>query len=317
MMAGIKMLQKVKPSSLDFYLRRIEQIFPEFKRDEEVKQSDIAAYYRESFWGYSLFHSWAGAIHMAMSSDKTFSKNDYLRQSIEIGKLIEERQFTGPILPVLEVGCGRGFNLHYLATSFPELKFNGIDFSKEHVVVGKKDLRSKNNVEISFGDFHELSQFKDGQFSLVFAVETLCHAIDLDVVLRELFRVLEDGGVLVIFDGFREPIDGLSEDMTTAIRYTEKAMAVPAFFQVSDFEYNASGVGFSVVENVDRSHEIMPNLLRFSDLAKGYFKFTLLSKLILRFVPRGLVTNAVAGLLMAITVSEGAHSYRKIILGKP
>lgn len=60
----------------------------------------------------------------------------------------------------------------------------------------------------------------------------------------------------------------------------------------------------------------MPNLIRLSDLAKAFFKLEILSKLIMKVMPRGLVTNAIAGLLMAITVQEGVHQYLKLTLSK-
>jgi hypothetical protein len=60
----------------------------------------------------------------------------------------------------------------------------------------------------------------------------------------------------------------------------------------------------------------MPNLIRLSDLAKAFFKIGPLSRAILAVLPRGMVANAIAGLLLAISVQSGVHRYLKLSLRK-
>ena len=120
----------------------------------------------------------------------------------------------------------------------------------------------------------------------------------------------------MVYDGFRSGKADLSVELTKALQYTERAMAVPAFVRVEEFLDKARHAGFNVVEYEDRSKEIMPNLIRLSDLAKAFFKIKIASKLILMLVPRGLVANSIAGLLMGITVESKAHRYFRMVFTK-
>jgi arsenite methyltransferase len=309
------MLKKIKPEKLNFYLERIESLFPEFRSEASFGIDEIETYYSQSYWGYAFFHSWAGAIHMAMSKTETFSKNDYFRQAEEVGELLASSHTTKE-LQVVEVGCGRGYNICYLAEEFKDIKFVGIDYSSRNINSAKTKLLGLSNARAEKGDFHSLDSLKDSSSRLVFAVETLCHATNLDQALSAIARILAEGGHFVVFDGFRNPSKMTSNEIVKAVYYTEKAMAVPSFKELKDFQAVAAKHGLFCEKVEDRSSEIMPNLIRLSDLAKAFFKITLISKLILSVVPRGLVANSIAGLLMAITVESGAHQYLKLTFRK-
>ena len=104
--------------------------------------------------------------------------------------------------------------------------------------------------------------------------------------------------------------------MAKAVTYAERAMAVPTFREVETFVEAFEDAGLNCEKIEDRSQEIMPNLVRLSDIAKGFFKINVLSRIFLAILPRGLVANSVAGLLMAVTVQSQAHRYMKLILRK-
>jgi hypothetical protein len=84
-------------------------------------------------------------------------------------------------------------------------------------------------------------------------------------------------------------------------------MAVARFRTAGEFRQIAGEAGWKVTNVADRSDEIMPNLLRLSDMAKGIFRIRLLTRALKARLPTGLVTNAVAGLLMPIAVQAHAH----------
>jgi arsenite methyltransferase len=309
------MYKKVKPQHLNIYLKKIDALFPEFRSKNSVTIDEIERYYAQSYWGYAVFHSWSGAVHMALSPNGKFSKSDYFRQAEEVGKEIEKLS-KSKVLKVLEIGCGRGFNIRYLAQSYEALTFVGIDISKKNLAAAERDISNLSNASVLRSDFHTLSGISDESIDLVFAVETLCHAIRLEEALGAISRVLVKGGKLIVFDGFRGPQFQSSPEMYTAVEYAEKAMAVPSFRDVEDFVSIAKSVGLNCEYKVDRSREIVPNLVRLSDLAKGSFKIDPLSEVVITILPRGLVANAVAGLLMAVTVQCEAHKYIKLCFEK-
>jgi ubiquinone/menaquinone biosynthesis C-methylase UbiE len=306
------MFKQVKPENLSTYLRKIDKMFPEFRVDVAISHEDISDYYRESFWGYALFHSWAGAIHMALSKGEKFAKNDYFRQAEEVADSLKKID-SGT---VLEVGCGRGFNLRYLAEVFPSLNFIGVDLSETNAKSATANTKHLSNVKIHVGDFAALETVGDATISAIFAIETLCHSTDFQRTFWSLSRVLVPGGQLIVYDGFRNKFDSQPAELQKAINYTEKAMAVPIFPSIDEFRLLASSQRLTIDAVEDRSIEIMPNLIRLSDFAKAFFKFEPLSRIIKAILPAGLVTNSIAGLLMAVTVQVGAHRYLKVVLRK-
>lgn len=308
------MFRQVKVENLPTYLGKIDAIFPEFRVDTQIGVGDVDTYYRESFWGYALFHSWSGAIHMALSERGRFSKNDYFRQAEETEQIL--LQLNKRPLRVLEVGCGRGFNISYLASRCPNDKFVGVDLSMQNVRSARRALASLPNATIERGDFHSLSNFEEASFDVVLAVETLCHSHQIDAALGSISRVLTEGGKLIVYDGFRGAAAEDSDIATRAVTYTERAMAVPEFRTVASFVRSAQGADMNIDREENRSVEIMPNLVRLSDLAKSFFKVRMISNVALFLLPRGLVTNAVAGLLMAVTVQLGAHQYFRLVFTK-
>ncbi len=251
---------------------------------------------------------------MALSKNGKFSKNDYFRQAEEV----EESINNLPEKPqrVLEIGCGRGFNIAYLASRFPDIEFIGVDINDINIQSAKNRVSTLNNASIVNDDFHGLESFEDTTFGLVFAVESLCHANSMNSALRSIGRVLTAGGKLVVFDAFRDATVAGDALAQKAVVYTERAMAVPEFRKIDSFVNSAQRAGLSLDYTQDRSAEIMPNLIRLSDLAKAFFKSPVIAKIILGTLPRGLVTNAVAGLLMAVTVQLGVHQYGKLVFSK-
>lgn len=252
---------------------------------------------------------------MALSSDGEFKKSDYFRQADEVGEILERIE-SANTKSVVEVGCGRGFNIRYLAQRFPDANFVGVDISDRNIRAAEKDLRGLANVSICRDDFQSLSEIPDGSVDVVFAVETLCHATDMEKALEAITRKLKINGKLIVFDGFRNDVDETIEDVRKAVTYAEKAMAVPRFWNAPEFIRLGNNAGLVVEDFDDRSAEIMPNLVRLSDLAKGFFKIGPVSRMLMSIIPRGLVANSVAGLLMAVTVQTGAHRYIRISFRK-
>jgi len=87
---------------------------------------------------------------------------------------------------VLDIGCGKGFQLMELLAACPGLEVTGIDVSPYAIENGHEDLKGRLQV----GNAADLP-FEDDAFDYVFSITTLhnLHAYDLDKALREMERV--------------------------------------------------------------------------------------------------------------------------------
>jgi ubiquinone/menaquinone biosynthesis C-methylase UbiE len=297
---------------LQRYLGKVESAFgvKELLRLQTDKES-IVRYYSESEAGYRVFHNSEGAMHMTLSVNGSPEK-DYLAQA----RMVEESAREISAKAILELGCGKGFNVGYLAGRNSDVRVVGIDLTPKHLSAGKQKYSKLKNLSLEIGDFQALP-FEDASFDVVFEVEAVCHAQDAAKAFREAYRVLRPGGRFVIFDGFRAPdLESYSQELQLAVRLVELTMAVRQFPPLEHWLDLGREAGFSVLETKDLSKATMTNLERFQFLARGFYKFPLLTKQLTRMLPSALVKNSVAGLLLPFTVTAGAQRYCSVILEK-
>jgi SAM-dependent methyltransferase len=293
------------------YLAKIDKVFNVRKFiEQDIDFQDTAEYYRKSEAGYRFFHSANGSIHMALNHDGKFSREGYYGQA----KIIQEYINRTGAKKVLELASGRGFNSAFLAKNNPQIQFVGIDLTPEHVAFAREHANGLANLEFHHGNFQDLP-FQDGIFDLVFEVESICHALDMEQALLQTRRVLRKGGYFISIDGFRsQDFEAFPEDLKIASKLAEVSMSVGKAWNIDDWVSLIDQVGFYVEKVDDLSAAIMPNLLRFQFLARGFFKFPSLSKFLVTILPYYLVQNAIAGILMPFTVGAGLQRYYKVAL---
>jgi len=132
---------------------------------------------------------------------------------------LAERLATAPGMRLLDVGCGVGHLLAWLAAQArptSPVQYHGIDLSLNSLRVARRaGVRA-----VCAGDSAHLP-YRDGRFDRVVCNGAAHHLPDLPAALRELFRVLHPGGRLVLY----EPVDS---PLTGAVRRT--------FFRRSRYE---------------------------------------------------------------------------------
>ena len=249
--------------------RRLEQIRNcydvEALQKEASNPQRIASYYRASDFFYNVVHSRGGhVIHMGLSADGVFKKEDFYRQADYVAGL-----FLPGTRKVLELGAGKAANTKYLAKRFPEISFTALDLPNRNF------LRTKvpANVTLIEGDYHDLSRFAAGSFDLVFAVETICHSDRKERVYGEAARILRPGGRLIVFDVF-EPKP--PAQMTEFDRYVDGivlgSMSVTEKNQwIGDTLDSLKKSGFSGVSVADLTTEIQPSLERLERYSEKWF----------------------------------------------
>ncbi|MEO1288302.1 MAG: class I SAM-dependent methyltransferase [Chloroflexota bacterium] len=293
------------------YMRRINTVFDvDAIIQRNLSLQDTEDYYLQSNLGYLLFHSWRGAVHMALSDGKTFTASDYKRQIQLIATDIRQKSAH----EILELGMGKGYNLHHLAKLFDNHHFYALDYSALHARQTKRHLRAYPQVHITRADFHHIP-FVSQQFDYVFGIESICHALNIKQVLQSVYRVLRTGGYFALFDGFRIiPMQDLNAQEQIARHLVEKPLGVNEGTNITEFIANAQAIGFKIVEIQDLSSNILPNLRRLQRLQTRFFPNTLALKLAHILLPHYLLGNVIASMLMPYMVEQGIQGYFKVIL---
>jgi len=96
---------------------------------------------------------------------------------------------------VLEIGCGGGSGLGYLARGARSV--TGIDVDERVLAYPLEHYSTRENVSVRQADAANLP-FEDGRFGAVIIFEAIYYFPDFEAVLRECLRVLGPGGRLIL-----------------------------------------------------------------------------------------------------------------------
>lgn len=101
---------------------------------------------------------------------------------------------------ILDVGCGGGRTVNFLAKMAGDGKVHGIDYSEDMVNLARDVNQScilEGKVNIHQGSVSDLP-FKDESFNLVTAFETTYFWPNIADDLKEILRILKPGGLLLV-----------------------------------------------------------------------------------------------------------------------
>lgn len=157
------------------------------------------------------------------------------------------RKIPNEALHILDACVGTANSSIIVAEANDQNEIIGIDLSPDMIAVAKKKIQKRGimNIHIRRMDATEMS-FQDGEFDIAmisFGLHELGYELMIDI-LKEMHRVLKDGGKLYIIDYERE--DGLIKNLMFSIYlkiFEPKHM--PQFLKY-DWVELLRGVGFHV-----------------------------------------------------------------------
>lgn len=142
--------------------------------------------FRQEF--YSKYNS-AFKVHISDFSPKSITKmwkkNDFLY-------LPMISSYSADI-PILELGCGRGYMLEYLRNKgFNNLK--GIDISEEQIKISRQ-----KGFDVRVADVHDYLNRNEDKFKVIIALDFVEHFSkdELIPLFEKIFNKLDDGGIFI------------------------------------------------------------------------------------------------------------------------
>jgi SAM-dependent methyltransferase len=151
---------------------------------------------------------------------------------------------------LLEIGCGTAIHLAALATSFSRLI--GTDISPRMIASARHKLQSlpyRDRIELRVDPAEELGTIDDSSVDVVLCVGALEHMLDRAQVVRQVARVLRDGGRFVLLTphggycwyALLAPILGIATRHLSTDRFLKRREAIglvqSAGLQVSSLDY--------------------------------------------------------------------------------
>jgi SAM-dependent methyltransferase len=119
----------------------------------------------------------------------------------DLERLIPNRQVTYPV--ILDVGCGQGKALRLLHQKFSPQRLVGVDIDSRSLQQARAQA-AQDNLEVKFlqNDAATLA-LPDASVSLLFCHQTFHHLVRQEEALREFYRVLKPGGLLLFAESTR------------------------------------------------------------------------------------------------------------------
>ena len=97
---------------------------------------------------------------------------------------------------ILDLGCGRGFYAKAITTLYPGAAVAGVDFNPDYLAEAKAQTYA-TTVRLARADARALP-FPSESFDAVVCSEVLEHIVEDRAALREINRVLRNGGLLLV-----------------------------------------------------------------------------------------------------------------------
>jgi ubiquinone/menaquinone biosynthesis C-methylase UbiE len=119
----------------------------------------------------------------------------------DLVRLIPEPKNAYPV--VLDVGCGQGKSFRPLVEHFAPQRLIGVDADERALECARREAGTEATpIELRLGDAAALG-LADSSVDLVFCHQTFHHLVRQEQALREFYRVLKPGGVLLFAESTR------------------------------------------------------------------------------------------------------------------
>lgn len=279
---------------------------------DAFSNEDVIRYYKKTkYLLYRLAGSKNGEMHIDISDDG-IHKNGVKYQEYHEEKLSEILKDNSKIKNVLELGCGQGANMAYLAKRHPNVKFTGIDL---YPSLDKKN--KKYDITLIQGDYHDLSMIENNSIDMVYALETLCYSQNKNQIFKEVNRVLKPNGLFIIYDAYlNKKRSELSEIEEIGARLVENGYYLNEFEYVGNINQYITNNDFEIVKSENMKNKVINHLRHYQTRIQRYFNFGPLFTLFCKILPKEVLGNIVPVYFMADTIEMDLSVYMNHILKK-
>ena len=139
------------------------------------------------------------------SSEQTQSYIEYSKKSSEASysrffSTLKKLDIKGNYL---DIGSGPGLITQSVAEQHPDIQITGVDISKEMVdfALSDRQKKLKDRLNYAYGDACKMGTIAElGKFNFIYSTFTMHHWDDARLGIKNLYSMLNRGGILYIYD---------------------------------------------------------------------------------------------------------------------
>jgi ubiquinone/menaquinone biosynthesis C-methylase UbiE len=228
----------------------------------KFSEQETESYYDAEDAIYRAVWDEDGSVHWGYFDETTGT--DFLKGCANLNRIMVDRGRIGTDARALDLGCGNGTTAIWLAGQ-AGCHVTGIDLSGVRIDNAKSAReRQKPGLRERLA-FEKASAtelpFADGQFSRVWSQAVIYHVPDKRSVLKEVYRVLETGGIFV-FDDLVKPKQEVSPE---AQRFVYERLLYDTEFSFESYQDALRAQGFEILEAQDISSHLRQSYLCLAD----------------------------------------------------
>ncbi len=209
----------------------------------------------ESIWGEHMHHGFYG-LGGTERLNRRQAQIELIEEFLAWGKVEQVENFV-------DVGCGIGGSTLYLAEKF---NAKGVGITLSPVQANRAIARAaaqdlQDQVEFKVADALNMP-FRDGEFDLVWTLESGEHMPNKRQFLQECTRVLKPGGKLLMATWCHRPTDSVAGTLTPAeqkhLEDLYRVYCLPYVISLPDYQAIATECGLENIETADWSTAVAP-----------------------------------------------------------
>ena len=264
------------------------------------------------------------SIHQPLWKEPHFTLKEavfYANQLVQ--RVIEEYpQKTG--LNIIDLGCGVGSSLFYLASNLDKkATYYGVSISETQIDMAKRTAANFDNNDATNTAFHFIAADFTSlppvipTIDIAFSIEAFVHAATAEKYLEQIGQYLKKGGRLILIDDFiQDGIDRSKLDTTAqkALADFEYGWMVNSLKTRAELEQLATNYGLQLIEEEDLTPYMHNGTLKHQWIRFLVFSFRWLYKLLPK--KSTYFRSWIGGKGKQYCLRKGIIKYKKIILEK-
>ena len=238
---------------------------------ERFDAADIRRYYDRHSAAFVRYGQGGGSIHRAVWGHGTRTRDEAFHYvDDQIAALVRPFVLSPTETHVVDLGCGVGASLCYLAHRLPTIRGTGITLSPAQAEMGRLAVARaglSERVECLEGDFCDLPA-NLVRAHVAYAIESCVHGPDPRRFFQQCRRLLEPRGILVICDDVRRP-DSSSRQAARRIEEFARGWHINTLLDRETLVGLARDAGFEHESTMDLTPGLEINRVRDRALAAG------------------------------------------------